>query len=44
MALQTFYFDMKGGVPVRDRIGKRFALNAEAIAKVVTMNQTSPFA
>jgi hypothetical protein len=31
MALQTFYFDMKGGVPVRDRIGKRFTLNAEAI-------------
>jgi hypothetical protein len=31
MALQTFYFDMKDGVPVRDRIGKCFALNAEAI-------------
>jgi hypothetical protein len=31
MALQTFYFDMKDGVPIRDRIGKRFALNAEAI-------------
>jgi hypothetical protein len=30
MALQTFYFDMKDGVPIRDRIGKRFALNAEA--------------
>jgi hypothetical protein len=31
IALQTFYFDMKDGVPIRDRIGKRFALNAEAI-------------
>jgi hypothetical protein len=31
MALQTFYFDMKDGVPIRDRIGMRFALNAEAI-------------
>jgi hypothetical protein len=31
MALQTFYFDMKDGVPIRDRIGKRFALNAEAV-------------
>jgi hypothetical protein len=31
MALQTFYFDMKDGVAIRDRIGKRFALNAEAI-------------
>jgi hypothetical protein len=31
MALQTFYFDVKDGVPIRDRIGKRFALNAEAI-------------
>jgi len=31
MALQTFYFDIRDGVPLRDRIGKRFALNAEAI-------------
>jgi hypothetical protein len=31
MALQTFYFDMKDGVPIRDRVGKRFSLNAEAI-------------
>jgi hypothetical protein len=29
--VQTFYFDMKDGVPVRDRIGKRFRLNSEAI-------------
>jgi hypothetical protein len=31
MPLQTFYFDMKDGVTVRDRIGKRFARNAEAV-------------
>jgi hypothetical protein len=31
MALQTFYFDIKDGVPIRDKMGKRFALNAEAI-------------
>jgi hypothetical protein len=31
MAMQTLYFDMKDGVPIRDGIGKRFALNAEAI-------------
>jgi len=31
MAMKTFYFDMKDGVPIRDRIGMRFALNAEAI-------------
>jgi hypothetical protein len=31
MAMQTFYFDMKDGVPIRDIIGKRFALNSEAI-------------
>jgi hypothetical protein len=31
MVLQTFYFDMKDGVTIRDRFGKRFALNAEAI-------------
>jgi hypothetical protein len=29
--VQTFYFDMKDGVPVRDRIGKQFRLNSEAI-------------
>jgi hypothetical protein len=29
--MQTFYFDMKDGVATRDRIGKRFALNEEAI-------------
>jgi hypothetical protein len=30
-ALQNFYFDMRDGILIRDRIGKRFALNAEAI-------------
>lgn len=29
--MQTFYFDTKDGVPVRDRIGKQFQLNSEAI-------------
>jgi uncharacterized protein DUF6894 len=31
MAKQTFYFDMKDGVPIRDRIGIQFVLNSEAI-------------
>ena len=31
MATQTFYFDMKDGVPVRDRIGMQFSLNSQAI-------------
>jgi hypothetical protein len=29
--VHTFYFDMKDGVPIRDRIGKQFRLNSEAI-------------
>lgn len=29
--MTTFYFDMKDGVPVRDRIGKQFRFNSEAI-------------
>ena len=29
--MQTFYFDIKDGVPVRDRVGKQFRLNSEAI-------------
>jgi len=29
--VQTFYFDTKDGVAVRDRIGKQFRLNSEAI-------------
>ena len=28
---QTFYFDMKNGVTVRDRIGMQFMFDAEAI-------------
>lgn len=29
--MQTFYFDRKDGVPIRDRIGKPFQSDAEAI-------------
>lgn len=29
--MHTFYFDTKDGVPVRDRTGKQFRLNSEAI-------------
>jgi hypothetical protein len=29
--MRTFYFDMKDGVPIRDRIGKQFSLNTEAV-------------
>jgi hypothetical protein len=31
-AIQKFFFDMKDGVPMRDRIGLEFKTNAEAIA------------
>jgi hypothetical protein len=31
MTKQTFYFDMKDGVTIRDRIGIQFSLNSEAI-------------
>jgi hypothetical protein len=31
MAMQTFFFDMKDGVPLRDRIGVEFDTNVEAI-------------
>jgi hypothetical protein len=31
LAKQTFYFDMKDGVTVRDRIGLQFTINSEAI-------------
>jgi len=31
MTLQTFYFDVKDGVPVRDRVGTPFRRNSEAI-------------
>ena len=30
--MQTFFFDMKDGVPKRDRIGIEFDSNIEAIA------------
>jgi hypothetical protein len=29
--MQKFFFDMKDGVPMRDRVGIEFAGNAEAI-------------
>ena len=29
--MQTFFFDMKDGVPLRDRIGVEFDTNVEAI-------------
>jgi hypothetical protein len=29
--MQTFFFDMKDGVPLRDRAGIEFRTNAEAI-------------
>ena len=29
--MQTFFFDMKDGVPMRDRVGVEFKGNAEAI-------------
>ena len=32
MQMQTFFFDMKDGVPLRDRLGVRFETNLEAIA------------
>jgi hypothetical protein len=32
MAMQTFFFDMKDGVPLRDRTGIEFDTNIEAIA------------
>jgi hypothetical protein len=30
-AMQTFFFDMKDGIPMRDRVGLEFKGNAEAI-------------
>ena len=32
MTIQTFYFDVKDGVPIRDRVGMQFKRNSEAIA------------
>ena len=31
LAMQTFFFDMKDGVPLRDRIGVEFRTTSEAI-------------
>jgi hypothetical protein len=31
MAMQIFFFDMKDGVPMRDRVGIEFGSNIEAI-------------
>jgi hypothetical protein len=31
-AMQTFFFDMKDGVPMRDRVGLEFGTSIEAIA------------
>jgi hypothetical protein len=30
--MQTYFFDMKDGVPMRDRVGLKFNTNADAIA------------
>jgi hypothetical protein len=32
MAMQTFFFDVKDGVPMRDRVGMEFGTTIEAIA------------
>ena len=29
--MQTYYFDMKDGVPIRDRIGLKFPTDSQAI-------------
>jgi hypothetical protein len=39
MAMQTFFFDMKDGVPLRDRIGIEFNTNLEAIEHSQTLAQ-----
>ena len=38
--MHTFYFDTKDGVPVRDRIGKQFRLNSEAIEYSKTLAES----
>jgi hypothetical protein len=37
--MRTYFFDLKGGIPVRDRMGLQFALRSEAInhSKVLAM-------
>jgi hypothetical protein len=38
-AMQKFFFDMKDGVPMRDRIGLDFSSNADAIAHCKVLAQ-----
>jgi hypothetical protein len=35
--MQKFFFDMKDGVPMRDRVGLEFKTNADAIAYCETL-------
>ena len=35
--MQTFFFDFKDGVPMRDRVGIQFRTNSEAIAHSKTL-------
>ena len=35
--MQKYFFDMKDGVPLRDRIGMEFKNNADAIAHCVVL-------
>ncbi len=37
--MQTFFFDMKDGVPLRDRVGIEFNTNADAIAHCAVLAQ-----
>jgi hypothetical protein len=37
--MQRFFFDMKDGVPMRDRIGLEFKTDADAIAHCETLAQ-----
>jgi len=39
IAMQKFFFDMKDGVPIRDRIGLEFETNADAIAHCEALAQ-----
>jgi hypothetical protein len=37
--MQQFFFDLKDGVPMRDRVGMEFLTNADAIAHCQTLAQ-----
>ena len=37
LAMRKFFFDMKDGVPLRDRVGVDFGTNAEAITHCKAM-------